>query len=749
MYKYFMDKIALFLITIACQILTNIAFANDDFTQDLLLSNEEKAWLEQKKTIRLGVDPEFAPFEFMEASEYKGMASDYVKLLSQRLNINLEVVQGLTWEEVIEKAKQGEIDVLPAVGITEERKKYLNYTPAYMKFHRVIVTRYDTPFISGLSDLKNLSVSVQTNSSHHGFLSENSEIPLTLYPSLQESLLAVSGGHADAFVGNVASSTYWIRKLNLNNLKIAAPVSTEVQGLHFAVRKDWPELASILQKGLATVSPSQQQQISEKWLSLEYSPHINYSLIWKIVAVFSIIIIGVILWNVLLKKQVKKRTLELAYSSNYDRLTDLPNRFLMLDRIKQRIHDASHAQNKIALISIDITDFKKVNDAYGHQSGDALIKKFASQITTLVQHNDSVGRLGGNQFLVISSDFNDASDLVLHIKKLRSGLNKSYFIDEHTLSIATSFGVSIYPDDGRSAEVLMRNADTANHVAKEHVQDDFAFYSESFIEKVSRKLELEHHMQEALKRGEFKVHFQPKVNAQSRQIASFEALLRLDNQELGSVSPLEFIPVAEANGLIHDLGKFVIHESLSALSEWQKQFSPELSMAINLSPIQFQSDRLIPFIEETILKFGLDCKTIEFEITEGILMSENTGIDDKLAKLESLGITLTMDDFGTGYSSMNYLRKYKFDMLKIDREFIMDITTEESSRKLVAASIAMAHELGMKVVAEGVETEAQYNILVEQDCDLLQGWLFSKSLAFDEILALLDFNENKLMKQSL
>lgn len=744
-----MNKIVIFLITIACQMLTSIAFADDDFTQELVLSDEEKAWLAQKKTIRLGIDPEFAPFEFMEANEYKGMASDYVKLLSHRLNISLEIVQGLTWEEVIEKAKQGEIDVLPAVGITEERKKYLNYTPAYMKFHRVIVTRDDAPFISGLSDLKNQSVSVQTNSSHHGFLNENSELSLTLYPSLQESLLAVSGGHADAFVGNVASSTYWIRKLNLNNLKIAAPVSTEVQSLHFAVRKDWPELASILQKGLATISSSQQKKISEKWLVLEYSPHINFSLIWKIVAVLSVVTIGVILWNVLLKKQVRKRTLELAYSSNYDRLTDLPNRFLMLDRLRQRINDASHAQNKIALISIDIIDFKKVNDAFGHQSGDALIKTFASQITTLVQKSDGVGRLGGNQFLVISSNFHDASDLVLYIKKLRAGLNKPYSIDEHKLSIATSYGVSIYPNDGSSAEVLMRNADTANHFAKEHVQDDFAFYTESFIEKVSRKLELEHHMHEALNRGEFNIHYQAKVNAQTRQIESFEALLRWDNQELGSVYPVEFIPVAEANGLIDDIGKFVIQESLLALSGWQKQFSPELSMAINLSPIQFHSDRLMPFIEETILTLGLDSKTIEFEITEGILMRDNTGIDAKLAKLKSLGITLTMDDFGTGYSSMNYLRKYKFDMLKIDREFIIDLTTKESNRKLVAASIAMAHELGMKVVAEGVETEAQYKILVEQNCDLLQGWLFSKPLPFEEISTFLDFKENKLMKQSL
>lgn len=704
---------------------------------DINLTDTELKWIKEHKNIRLGVDPEFAPFEYLDNHQYAGMASDYVKILNQRLNLNMRVVEGLSWKEVTEKAKNKEIDVLPAVGKTDERARYLNFTDPYLSFHRVIVTRDNIPFIASLQDLNTHSVAVQVNTSHHGFINENTDITPKLYRTLQESLLAVSGGEVDAFIGNVASTTYWIRKLNLSNLKVAAPVSTEVQSLHFAVRDDWPELASILQKGLNTITPRQRKLISEKWLTVRYDPKVDFGLVWKIVFVFSALLAVIILWNVLLNNQVKKRTSQLAYSSNYDQLTDLPNRFLVMDRLQYSINEIRQKDEKIALLSVDLDDFKKVNDAYGHKIGDNLLKEISTRIRSSVSENDTVGRLGGDQFLIIVPHINDISDAALLSKNVLKQINTNYSFSDKQISITASIGVSIFPDDGDSAETLLKNSDTATHYSKKQSPGSYTFYTENLLQNVSRRLDLEHHMRGALSRNEFEVYYQPKVFTGSRNIASFEALLRWHNPELGTVSPAEFIPVAEKNGLIEPIGMFVLASALETLAHWQQRFNTSFKMAVNLSPIQFRSSDFVPQIESIILNAGVSCRSLEFEITEGVLLSENPTISKKLNQLETLGITLSMDDFGTGYSSLSYLRSYKFASLKIDKEFITDIATNDSDRKLVLAAIAMAHGLGMTVVAEGVETEQQCDILNALECDFAQGWLFSKALPKEEVEKLL------------
>ncbi|WP_428239554.1 EAL domain-containing protein [Gynuella sp.] len=704
---------------------------------EINLTKAEEQWINDHPVIRLGIDPEFAPFEYFEGGLYQGMASDYVELLNQRLHLNMVVVEDLEWQEVMTGAREGRIDVLPAVGKTDERMQFLLFTDPYLNFHRVIVTRDDAPFVSGLYDLRTLKVALQANTSHHGYILENSDMDPMLFDTLQASLMAVSGGKADAFVGNVASTTYWIRKLNLTNLKIAAPVSSDVQSLHFAVRKDWPELVSILQKGLDSVSDQQRQQISEKWLSFDYEATIDYTLVWQVVAAFTIIVIIILLWNILLNRTVRLRTSQLEYTANYDQLTALPNRFLILDRLTQRIADARHKHRKLAVISIDLDDFKKINDALGHHAGDEILKEFAIRLKSVLPDNQYAGRLGADQFLVVQSSIHEAADSAALAERIIANTSKQFETSSEEISLTASLGIALFPNDGVSTEVLLKHADTATHHAKEHMRGRYAFYTENLNRSVSRKLELERYIHGALKRNELEVYYQPKVNARNRRIVSFEALVRWCNNELGMVSPAEFVPIAEKNGMIENIGFFVLEEAMAMLAHWQSHYDSELSVAINLSPVQFRSDDLIQVIESVMLNNNLDSRHIEFEITEGVLLTDYQDIEEKLRKLKALGITLAMDDFGTGYSSLSYLRKYKFDTLKIDREFISDLATEEADRKLVAATIAMAHELGMTVVAEGVETEQQNAVLVQQGCDLLQGWLFSKALPAAKMTELL------------
>ncbi len=713
---------------------------------EIKLTESEQQWLKAHPKIRLGADPEYAPFEFVEDRQYKGMASDYVKLLNQRLKLNMQVVEGLNWNQVINGVKNDKVDVLPVVSITPERSKFLVFTEPYLNFHRVIVTREKMPFISGLSDLNDKVIAAQENTSHYEFLLKNSDIKPVLYKDLQQSLLAVSSGKADAYVGNVAAATYWIRKLNLTNLKIAAPASTQVQSLRFAVRKDWPELASILQKGLASISQRQRKMISEKWLSIDYDPGINYSLVWKIIGFSSLLLAVVLLWNIILNKRVKVRTSQLSYSANYDKLTDLPNRFLMLDRLTQSINEAHLSARKIAVISIEIDDFKSINSNFGTSVGDEVLKTFAQRLKKSLREHQQIGRLSGNHFLMIQSHIHDAIESASLAEQIitcaKAPLEAVSLASDDgeisKISLNCSMGITIYPDDGGQTERLLKHADTAKQHAKQREQDSYIYYSERLNYNLSRKVLIEKHLNSAIENNEFEVYYQPKLDPITRKSVSFEALLRWNSEALGSVSPAEFIPIAEKHEIINHIGLFVIKQALPALQQWQSEYAVEFSIAINLSPVQFHDEDLIANIENELSHYQLRPNTIEFEITEGVLLSKLPGIEDKLSRLEKLGVSLAMDDFGSGYSSLSYLRKYRFDTLKIDREFIAELSHSRADKKLVSAIIAMAHELDMKVVAEGVETPQQHTFLVEQQCDYVQGWLYSKALNKSDLKVYLD-----------
>lgn len=276
------------------------------------LTLQEKAWIREHPTIRIGIDPEFAPFEFIgPEGGYNGIASDYLNILKQRLGLEVEMMKNLTWKEAMEKAQNREIDLLPCVGITQERKKFFKFSKPYINFHRAIITRTDTAFLTGLSDIESMKVAIQKNTSHEGYLRENTSIEPLLYDTLQKALLAVSNGQAQAFVGNIASTTYWIRKLNLTNLKVAAPVTQDTQTLHFAVREDWPELVSIINKGLSSVTPEEENHIRNRWINIEYKPGIAPRVVWGYILQISglalVIFMVILVWNYKLKKEIQKR----------------------------------------------------------------------------------------------------------------------------------------------------------------------------------------------------------------------------------------------------------------------------------------------------------------------------------------------------------------------------------------------------------------------------------------------------------
>jgi diguanylate cyclase (GGDEF)-like protein/PAS domain S-box-containing protein len=418
----------------------------------------------------------------------------------------------------------------------------------------------------------------------------------------------------------------------------------------------------------------------------------------------------------------------------YDTLTLLPNRFLALDRLTQMLNEAERNDEKTAVLFLDLDDFKKVNDSLGHEVGDKLLIESAIRLKSIVRKEDTVGRLGGDEFIILLRGLTYDHNALSIVEDLLRSFRNPFKIDGRELILTLSIGIAMFPENGKDTSELLRNADTAMYKAKSLGRNTYSFFTKEMNVNMLRRLEIEEQMRGALDRGEFEVYYQPQIDVINKKIIGAEALLRWHSLALGNVTPTEFIPIAEHTGLIVPIGQFVLTQALSFLSVWQTEQQTSLRIAVNLSPRQFRDSELLNFIKSSLTNANIPADKLELEITEGVLMIGQAYIDDALIKLHKLGVKLSMDDFGTGYSSLSYLRQYAFDILKIDRSFITGITSNQSDCDLVKATIAMAHSLGLKVVAEGVETKEQSQLLNQLECDYLQGYYFSKPITAKQLL---------------
>ncbi|GAA5131255.1 EAL domain-containing protein [Thalassotalea piscium] len=431
----------------------------------------------------------------------------------------------------------------------------------------------------------------------------------------------------------------------------------------------------------------------------------------------------------------------------FDTLTLLPNRFLSLDRLDKMLQEAKRHNEKAAVFFLDLDDFKKVNDTLGHEVGDTLLKEASKRLNQVIREEDTVGRLGGDEFIVLTKSLTNKNSALSIVEKLLNAFREPFSINGRELIITLSVGIAVYPENGTNASDLLRNADTAMYQAKALGRNSHSFFTKEMNVGILRRFEIEEQMRGALERKEFEVYYQPQFNVESGAVIGAEALLRWHNQSLGTITPDEFIPIAEHTGLIVDIGRFVIEQALDFLNTWQMQSKQHYTMAVNLSPRQFRDNQLLSFIKSALQQSNIPAEYLELEITEGVLMTGQSFIDDTLAQINAAGIKLSMDDFGTGYSSLSYLRQYDFDVLKIDRSFVNGIALNKADRDLVKAAVAMAHSLDLMVVAEGVETKEQLTILEEFNCDYAQGYYFSKPLPAKAFIKFVNTYTYKFGKQ--
>ena len=446
---------------------------------------------------------------------------------------------------------------------------------------------------------------------------------------------------------------------------------------------------------------------------------------------------------------LKRQEDRLRYLAYYDPLTNLPNRRSFTEQLNRILKQSRRRKVSSALLFIDLDNFKRINDSIGHGRGDKLLVEIANRLTMELREEDAISylaidkdaehdgsteiaRLGGDEFTVVLSDIADLSDVESVAKRILHRLSQPIALQSHNPVVTPSIGIALFPDDGADPDTLVRNADTAMYAAKEEGRACYRFYNEKMNAKAVENLKLEEELRDAIAHDQLLLHYQPQIDTSNGRVVSMEALVRWNHPERGLVSPGDFIPVAERTGLIVPMGEWILDEAARQCALWDEQQLGNFRICVNLSPLQFNQPDLPQHVANFLERSGLGAERLELELTESAIMTDAKANIAKLLQLKELGVALAVDDFGTGYSSLNYLKRFPIDTLKIDQAFVADLDSADGAA-IVDAIIALANSLNLQVVAEGVETLEQVKYLMARDCQLLQGFYFSRPVPAEEV----------------
>jgi diguanylate cyclase (GGDEF)-like protein len=446
-------------------------------------------------------------------------------------------------------------------------------------------------------------------------------------------------------------------------------------------------------------------------------------------------------------KELKVSHRRMRHLANYDTLTSLPNRHLFHDRLRHALHAADRGGHQLALLFLDLDGFKAINDSLGHGLGDEVLKLVATRLRDCVRASDTIARLGGDEFTVIAERLHDARDVETLATKLLTCLRQPYPVQGHTLSLSASIGITRYPQDGTAPETLLRNADGAMYLAKRQGKNTYRFFTEELDEHASGRRGLEQSLRQAIEQQEFELHYQPQIDSASGELIGVETLLRWRNPR-EVIQPAEFIPLLEDTGLITRLTAWILSESCRTLAQWREERLPALRIAINLSAHQLEQPDLVPTIRQILQDNSLAPDALEIEITEGTMLNAEHS-QEVAEQLQHLGVRLVIDDFGTGYSSLVSLQRFSVVRLKIDRSFVREVVSDRESTLITSAMIALARQLEIETLAEGVETRDQWLALQEQGCDMIQGYLISEPLPADQFWGWAAKHPGVVVKQAL
>jgi len=438
-----------------------------------------------------------------------------------------------------------------------------------------------------------------------------------------------------------------------------------------------------------------------------------------------------------LAEQVEATKVQLEHLAHHDVLTGLPNRVLLQDRHIQAIELACRQNKKLAVMFLDLDQFKHINDSLGHAVGDKLLQSVAQRLLGCVRHSETISRQGGDEFVVLLPFIEHLEGVAFCAQKMIAALALPHLINQHELHISMSIGISIYPDDGQDAETQIKNADTAMFIAKANGRNNYQFFEQGMNDRAVQRQSIEASLRRVLERHEFELYYQPKINLKSGVIVGVEALIRWQHSEQGLLPPAQFVSIAEGCGMILPIGRWVLHEACLQARSWQQAGLPSIIVAINISALEFRAKDFLDNIRQVLDETGLEPRYLELELTESVLMQDPGSTDFILHALANLGVRLAIDDFGTGYSSLSYLRKFPIHTLKIDQSFVSQMCSNPDDAAIVSAVINMGKNLKLRVIAEGVESSEQASFLLTQHCDEGQGYYFGRPMVAEAFATLL------------
>lgn len=475
--------------------------------------------------------------------------------------------------------------------------------------------------------------------------------------------------------------------------------------------------------------------LTKKWQLVEETKNYTQSLEERVQERTESLEISLAMMRATLEKRAALEA-ELHYQANHDLLTGLANRVLLLEKLKSFIENADQSHHQFGVLFLDLDRFKLVNDSLSHEAGDIILCAVTDRLKSFIGENDVLARLGGDEFVILTTHEDLHAHLTLLANKLLNSFNESFNLDEHQISLSTSIGICIYPRDGRSHDVLLRNADTAMYRAKELGANQFMFYTDELNKRNIERLEKEADLRHALTHNEFKLYYQPQFDLTNERLVSVEALIRWEHPTKGMILPIEFIPLAEDSGLIVPIGEWVLRNACQQIKKWQDEGLPPIRVAVNVTTKQFRLYNFVEIVENILTETALLPEYLELELTENMIIN-NIDIVKTITDLKKLGVQIVLDDFGTGYSSLNYLREIPVDRLKIDQSYVQNIESNRGDDVIIQAIIAMAKSLHLEVLAEGVETKSQLEFLKKQKCGEVQGFYFSKPISSQECESLL------------
>lgn len=459
-----------------------------------------------------------------------------------------------------------------------------------------------------------------------------------------------------------------------------------------------------------------------------------------IVTSIGIFLVLTVIYNFMAEGDRRKNQLySLAY---FDSVTAIANRNVIMNRVRRLTSNESTIKKRFTLVFLDMDNFTSVNDTAGHLIGDLLLQKIADRIKGKIHKDDLFGRTDGDEFTIIIQRDLSKEEILNYLNDIRRTISDIFYIEDKEFSLTASFGVAIFPDDGSTASDILKHADISMQHAKKNGKNTISFFSNEIKEKLLTRMKLESALKKAISNQELYLVYQPQYYSNKNEIRGFETLLRWNSKELGSVSPGIFIPIAEENSSIIEIGQWVLNEAMSQFKNNILKRNENFKLSINISPVQLEDNMFISKVEKALIDNDFNPKNLEFEITESAFLSSEKSVERIINYLKSIGITIALDDFGTGYSALSFLQYNHMNILKIDKAFIDKILVADPNKSLVELIISMAHKLGMEVVAEGVEEKKQVEYLITHNCDYFQGYLFARPLILDQVLDLLD-NKNK------